>query len=410
MLELSWTTKQQTKDKVKTLLNVPTSTSDIIMPTYMDDFLQVFNTDATLFLTQTQQIFDVIYIDPPYNTQQKFSTYNDDFSISVNEYKKINNIDKQQPLSNTQEMERIHEEWLNMMYVVFSLLRDKMADDAILFCSLDDNEVYNAKLLCDEIFGPENFVGKLNWLRTETPANLSKKIKKKIEYILCYTKNKEAIKRFYGGYKKSKSSNGLMNQSNKISVLTFPAHKTTIKLADGVYKAGKYGTSSYDIELLNDCVIRNGKLVNDISLQGKFKWSQQYLNDFISSGEGEVIIASNVFSPSYIRYNDNRDVPSNLLSKQDCGIGTSENATAQLKQQLGNAHQFDYPKPVELIEYLCGFTGKNEQKILDVFAGSGTTGISALQHNKKTGDNWQCVLVEQSKVNIDNIVKRIKNE
>ena len=137
----------------------------------------------------------------------------------------------------------------------------------------DDNELANLKQLCDEIFGANNFIDFFSWVKTETPANLSYKTKKSVEYIVCYQKSKNDIK-FRGLEKESKSSNGLMNQTNAIKELIFPANIVDTGLKDGVYKAGPYGTDSYDIQLLEDVQVKNGIFITPVKLQGKFKWSQ----------------------------------------------------------------------------------------------------------------------------------------
>lgn len=407
-MELNWDGKDETKARLEKMRESRSNGSVAeIESDFLADGVSVYHRDNIEFLLSDDSVYNIIYIDPPYNTRQKFSTYSDDFSIPLGQYRKGHGIARSVSLSSTQELDRIHSQWLDMMYIVLSLLSDHLAPDGIFFCSLDENEVHNAKLLCDEIFGPECFAGQLNWIRTETPANLSKKIKKKIEYILCYT-GRENTGKFYGIEKKSKSSNGLMNQSNKPHELLFRAGTVEMGIPDGMYPAGSYGTSSYDITLLDDCRVEDRQLKNDIRLHGKFKWGQEHLDNFIAENLGKVMIASAAFSPSYIRYADKRDTPSNLISKADCGVGTSESATKALQQVLGKNAIFDYPKPVELIEYLCGFSGKREQRILDVFAGSGTTGIASLEHNEKTGDDWEAVLVERSEENIDIIKERIK--
>ena len=199
-----------------------------------------------------------------------------------------------------------------------------------------------------------------------------------------------------------------MNQSNKEHILTFDKDKTIVNLKDGIYQKGTYGTKNYNIELLDDCIIENGKPKKDIVLYGKFKWSQKYLNDFITNEKGEIIIASEVFSPSYIKYGIQADTPTNLISKGDCGVGTSENATKALVELLGT-NCFDYPKPTELIEYLSSFSGKTEQNILDVFAGSGTTGIATILHNKNTNSSWHSTLVEKNPENVEMIIKGCEN-
>ena len=115
-------------------------------------------------------------------------------------------------------------------------------------------------------FGENNFIEMFSWKKTSTPANLSNKTKKSLEYILLY--QKRDAKELKGLTKFSKSTNGLMNQTNRVSELIFPKYITETSLKDGVYPAGKYGTSAYDIELLADTEVKDGKFIKDVYLRG----------------------------------------------------------------------------------------------------------------------------------------------
>jgi len=159
------------------------------------------------------------------------------------------------------------------MYARLLVARDLLKEDGVIFISIDDNEVHNLRKICDEVFGEGNFVEIFNWSKTETPANLSKKSKKVIEYVLCYQKNKNNLK-FKGIVKESISSNGLLNQTNKISKLVFPKNIISTSLSNGLISKGLYGTENYDINLLEDTEVKDGFFIKEIILEGKFKWTQ----------------------------------------------------------------------------------------------------------------------------------------
>lgn len=169
-----------------------------------------------------------IYIDPPYNTGNEKWVYND----NVND-PKIKKWLGEVVGKQGEDLSR-HDKWLCMMYPRLKLLHKLLAEDGAIFISIDDNELANLKLLCDEIFGMNNFIDIFSWVKTETPANLSYKTKKSIEYIVCYQKNRSDIK-FRGLEKESKSSNGLMNQTNALKELIFPANLVDTGLTDGIY-------------------------------------------------------------------------------------------------------------------------------------------------------------------------------
>lgn len=129
----------------------------------------------------------MIYIDPPYNTGSDF-IYEDHFAQSSEEYgEKIGQfeIDGKKMFKNTETNGRFHSDWCSMIYARLLLARNLLSDEGIIFISIDDNEVENLKKICNEVFGEGNFIGQWNWFKSATPPNLSKKIKKNIEYILC---------------------------------------------------------------------------------------------------------------------------------------------------------------------------------------------------------------------------------
>lgn len=325
-----------------------------------------------------------IYIDPPYNTGNEKWVYND--NVNDPRIKKwLGEVVGKQG----EDLSR-HDKWLCMMYPRLKLLHKLLADDGVIFISIDDNELANLKQLCDEIFGANNFIDFFSWVKTETPANLSYKTKKSVEYIVCYQKSKNDIK-FRGLEKESKSSNGLMNQTNAIKELIFPANIVDTGLKDGVYKAGPYGTDSYDIQLLEDVQVKNGIFITPVKLQGKFKWSQSNLDKEISNGT-RISIRTIAFSPSYEKASYEPEVPWNIINR-NFGVDTNEVASTLLTTIFGEK-TFDFPKPVTLISYLANFINNKDAIILDSFAGSGTTAHAVLNLNKKDGGNRKFILVE----------------
>lgn len=325
-----------------------------------------------------------IYIDPPYNTGNEKWVYND----NVND-PKIKKWLGEVVGKQGEDLSR-HDKWLCMMYPRLKLLHKLLADDGVIFISIDDNELANLKQLCDEIFGANNFIDFFSWVKTETPANLSYKTKKSVEYIICYQKSKNDIK-FRGLEKESKSSNGLMNQTNAIKELRFPANIVDTGLKDGVYKAGPYGTDSYDIQLLEDVQVKDGIFITPVKLQGKFKWSQSNLDKEISNGT-RISIRTIAFSPSYEKASYEPEVPWNIINR-NFGVDTNEVASTLLTTIFGEK-TFDFPKPVTLISYLANFINNKDAIILDSFAGSGTTAHAVLNLNKKDGGNRKFILVE----------------
>src|SRR5690606_9223581 len=147
-----------------------------------------------------------------------------------------------------------------------------------IFISIDDNEQANLKLMCDEIFGVKNFVGTYFWYKSGTPPNLSHKIKRNIEYVLCYTKTLNSNK-FQGVQKTSKSDDPITKPQNSFKELIFKPKSLNIGLKDGVIKKGIYGTAKFPNELLNDLIIKNGTNENEVTFKNRFIWVQDKLDE-----------------------------------------------------------------------------------------------------------------------------------
>lgn len=343
------------------------------------------NLEALVALTYTHEgKVDVIYIDPPYNTGNKDFSYNDSFVDAEDGYR--------------------HSKWLSFMSKRLKIAKQLLSERGVIFISIDDNEQAQLKLLCDEVFGEKNFVDIFSWTKTETPANLSLKTKKAVEYVLCYLKTNNSIK-FRGLSKNSVSNNGLMNQTNSIHELLFPANVVDTKLKDGIYKSGTYGTKAYEIILLEDTEVKNGFFVKPVRLEGRFKWGQENLEKEIRRGT-QISIKTIAFSPSYEKKEYDPEAPWNLINKS-FGVDTNETAGSQLKDIMGTA-AFAFPKPVTLIKYLINFV--DASIILDFFAGSGTTLHATMQLNKEDGGHRQCILVTNNENKICEEVTYVRNK
>ena len=132
----------------------------------------------------------MIYIDPPYNTGNDF-VYEDDFAQSTEDYMgNSGQYDEEgnRMVTNTESNGRFHTDWLNMIYPRLKLAKDLLTDDGAIFISIDDNELYNLKKICDDIYGESCFVGNVAWQRTYSMRNDSKGLPSEAEYIVVYSK------------------------------------------------------------------------------------------------------------------------------------------------------------------------------------------------------------------------------
>ncbi|MEO8109810.1 MAG: site-specific DNA-methyltransferase [Ginsengibacter sp.] len=338
-----------------------------------------------------------IYIDPPYNTGNNTFTYGDNFTTTSKKNvqngvkNRVQNIGKKNPPNSaSQNNSHSHSNWLSMMYPRLILAQNLLRDDGLIFVSIDDNELANLKLIMDEIFGAGNYIDIFCWTKSETPANLSKKSKKVVEYILCYQKAKNAEK-FKGITKNVISSNGLLNQTNKINTLIFPKNVVRTNIPDQKIKKGIFGTDKYHIELLKDTEVKSGLFALPVVLKARFKWTQPKLDMEISKGT-KINIPTLRFSPSYERLEYDAEVPPNLINAK-VGVVTNETAGNDLSLLFG-AKVFDFPKPPSLLKYLLGFSDDPNGIILDFFAGSGSTAQAVLEMNAKDNGNRKFICVQ----------------
>ena len=337
----------------------------------------------------------MIYIDPPYNTGNDSFVYNDIYSMDEEDFKKAGGYYDEEGnrvidvKANSESNGRFHTDWLNMIYPRLKIARDLLSDDGVIFISIDDNEQANLKKVCDEVFGEDNFIGQWNWFKSATPPNLSYKIKKNIEYVLCYEKKRDNVK-YKGLNKVSNSNDPFTKPQNSYKILTFPPHSIKTNLADGVYKQGIYGTDKFPNELINDLIVENGYNKNEVSFKNRFIWIQETLNQNIK--ENLDIFLSKALVLSYKKKNYLPECPPNFIDKS-VGVDTTEQAGKDL-ENLFNIDVFDYPKAVSLLTYLLEFKGNKEDIVLDFFSGSATTAHAVMQLNAEDGGNRKFIMVQ----------------
>ena len=338
-------------------------------------------------LPQYDDRIDCIYIDPPYNTgtpEGKW-VYSDNVS-DPRMQKWLGEIVG----AEGEDFSR-HDKWLCMMYPRLKLLHKLLAKDGRIFISIDENELYYLKTICDEIFGTANFAGQYMWYKSATPPNLSHKVKRNLEYILCYEKTKTS-NRFRGIKKTSTSDDPFTKPQNSYKVLTFPPNTIHYKGNDGIIPAGVYGTEKFPNKLLDDLFIENGFNKNEVRFENRFIWIQETLEKNIENNIR--INLSKKLVLSYKRAEYEAEVPPNLIDST-VGVSTTEEAGKEQIKIFGKK-VFDYPKDSSLIEYLLKFVDKKDAIILDSFGGSGTTAHSVLNLNHTDGEmgNRKFILIE----------------
>lgn len=338
-----------------------------------------------LSFTHNGQI-DIIYIDPPYNTGKKDEfKYNDHFVDIEDDYR--------------------HSKWLSFMKRRLKLGHSLLADNGIMFISIDDNEVAQLKCLCDEIFNPSpnaklsNCLGVLIWdLGTGTQAG---HFTRSHEYILAYCKNKNSLPNFSGG-------EGVIDHSalKKISKKNPPVEYTfkagTVFLApDGTELLDAWGGSERTELVRGRMVAENGRLKYDVTLKAGFAMISQmkswFDGNFTVDSKGQEVIEFYFNSSGVLHYKKNRSVINPPSTIKD--VGSTKSGTIELSNIIGTSDSFGYPKPSELIKFLLGLK-TSPSYILDFFAGSGTTLHATMQLNAEDGGHRQCILCTNNENNI----------
>lgn len=341
-------------------------------------------------LPQYEGRIDCIYIDPPYNTGNEKWIYND--SVNDPRIKKwLGEVVGQEG----EDLSR-HDKWLCMMYPRVKLLYKLLAYNGVIFISIDDNELTNLKCICDEIYGPKNFIGIFSWVRKKKGSFLSKSIRKMVEYVVCYAKNYEEVA-LYGEKAYSDKWQPIVKRTNAEKELQIPMNMVSTSLADGIYSQGFRGRSGTGLNFVKDFEVKYGIVISPITVRGRFVWSQDFLDHELQSGTKLSLSKQFGFNALRSDQQQKTKTPSTLINQEN-GVGTNEDATLDL-QIIFNSdvnELFNYSKPKTLIEYLVSMLCHNRSDaiILDSFAGSGTTAHAVLNLNKQDGGNRKFILVE----------------
>ena len=202
-----------------------------------------------------------------------------------------------------------------------------LSDKGVVFISIDDNEFAQLKMLCDEIFFEKNFIECFQWEKTQSPSNLSKKSKKRLEYVLCYEKSKTDL-RYTGLVQENPNDNPLLKSNNNFKTLEFPKEAVECKIkGNHILEPGEYGTAKNKVILKNRLEIKNGKFLNNLILEGKFVWTQTNLEDEIKK-KTRIIFKSKTLAPRYDKLNYAPEVPPNIIDER-WGVATNDVAKSE---------------------------------------------------------------------------------
>ena len=330
------------------------------------------NLDALKILRQNYfESIKMIYIDPPYNTENDEFVYNDNFTTSTEQTLEELGYNEEyiDYIENIQGA-KTHSGWLSFMYPRLLLAKDLLKDDGVIFISIDDNEAAQLKLLCDEIFCEENFLSQFLWKKKGTTSNVEgAEVSSQVDYQLCYKKSQNAkIKQ-----RKTEKETRQYPYSDEIG-----SYRTTvIEKKD----SGGYKRDTMKFEILGHKP-RNGKRWQ-IGIETAKELEAK--NRFIYDGE-KIILKIYDFEDK-----DTYSAQPNLLDF----CGSSDSASKLVNQEIfGNTELFDTPKPLELLNYFINITTDENDIILDFFSGSGTTAHAVMDLNTQDNGNRKFICVQ----------------
>jgi len=305
----------------------------------------------------------MIYIDPPYNTGKDF-VYKDNFRKDAQE-ELIESGQKdeynQRLVANPETAGRYHSDWLSMMYPRLKLARNLLADDGVIFISIDDNEIHNLQKICDDIFGELNFITSIMWKRKKEISSDSKNVAKQGESIVVYGKSLQTE------FKPEPLSREYVEKSYKDPTDEFPLGKwrpVPITVSKGLSGGG------YEYEVTTPAGTKHKRLFAypEKSFKKLLEEKRVY---FGVSGEGvpqRVIYDFESKGQPTTNYWDN--TASNKQGKKEI-------------LELFGSNVFDTPKPSNLISRLSALVLDEDDIMLDFFAGSSASANSILKQNAK---------------------------
>ncbi len=314
-----------------------------------------------------QEAIDLIYIDPPYNTGNSDFIYNDRFASGY--------VKKEDPFR--------HSKWIAFMEKRLRLARSLLKETGAIFISIDDNEHAPLKMLCDEVFGEENFIANIIWQKKYTQSNDAKYFSSTHDFILCYAKKAENFKLNLLP-RTQKQDDRYKNADNdpRGPWMTQPLHA----------KSGSESDSGYSY------TFKNG--VTWGPPPGTYpRFSKETLRK--ADEENQIWFgAKGTAVPRLKKYlNEMKDgvIPKTLWLYDE--VGSNDDARRELKELLPE-NSFDSPKPTSLLKRIITLSTDKNATILDFMAGSGSTGHAVLKLNQEDGGNRKFILCTNNENNI----------
>ena len=325
----------------------------------------------------------MIYIDPPYNTGGDSFVYPDNYSKEKEEYDLFSgNIDEEgnRFRKNTESNGRFHSDWCSMIYQRLMIARVLMAEDGLIFISIDDNEQRNLKNICDELFGEKNFVAQFIWEKRLNREN-RKEVSVRHDYILCYSKQEmyESNKRIF---QLPMNEKALSNYGNPDNDPRGPWK------SDPAHAQGGHGTPSQFYTL----TAPNGKK-HELPSGRCWLYTQKEMEKAIEDNRIWFGLDGNGVPriKTYLYAKERGLTPETMLFAKE--VSTNEKAKNDLKDLFDGVAVFETPKPYELILFLLRIASK-DGIVLDFFSGASSTAHAVMKLNAEDGGNRKFIMVQ----------------
>lgn len=312
-----------------------------------------------------------IYIDPPYNTGNESWVYND----NVND-PRIKKWLGQVVGKEGEDMSR-HDKWLCMMYPRLKLLHRLLAEDGAIFISIDDIEHAHLRLICDEIFGRQNFVANLVWQSKDTPGNNASGVAQTHNHILAFRKSSDLSINLLSRTEKQLGTYSNPDEDHRGPWLAAPLTRVEHRDRDFYAICNKAGREVFPPN--GSSWRRPPKEMQKLAEDNRIWWGKEGDSNFPMEKKFLSEAKEGVVNQSWWPYQF---------------AGSTRNASAEMKAIFAGIKPFDTPKPSRLIERLLEIATSKNAVILDSFAGSGTTAHATLKLNAQDGGNRRFILIE----------------
>ena len=349
----------------------------------------------------------MIYIDPPYNTGNDF-VYEDDFAQSAADYMdNSGQYDEEgnRMVTNTESNGRFHTDWLNMIYPRLKLAKDLLAEDGVIFISIDDNEIENSLKVCSEVFGKENYLACFPRV-TKKAGKTTEAIARNHDYLLSYEKS-SAVKLYLpshtdDGFKFSDEFIDTRGKYKLNQTLDYDSLQYSASLDYPITVKGKtfYPGQSYEKYL-------ERQKGNHARADWAWRWSKELFEFGLKNGF--IVIKdyeshSRIYTKTYqnckivkkgngfqLEYMERTKAISTLefIENEYSNDNSKKNIT-----QVFDAAVFDYSKPVELLKTITSYATSMSDVVLDFFSGSATTAHAVMKLNAEDGGHRKFIMVQ----------------